>query len=385
MCLGVIAENPIESLVMRLGLVPTPLLEGGLSLILARVVMAGVKVGVFDVLADKDRTAAQVSAQCGTDERATAKLLFALAAAGYLRELERNRYDLTPMSRRWLTRQGHGSLPDMMLLQYLHWDWLEHSEEFVRSGKPVAIHEALDDEGWGVYQRGVREFAVMTAKESTRRMPVPKGARTMLDIGGSHGYYSAQLCRRYDGLTSVILDLPQAVDKASPMLAAEGLGERVSYRTGNALTEDLGENQYDLVLVAALVHHFTEDENKALAQRVATALRPGGVYAIQDAFSAPTAREAGQPAALLDFFWALTSTSGTWAPEQTASWQRQAGLQPRRLIRFRGGPAPGRYSGRRKATIGPTPSQSRTQPPVANHHRYALVTKPSFASPIGRS
>lgn len=339
MRLGLIAENPVERLVKRLGLVPTPLLEVGISVMLARVVMAGVKLGVFDLLAGEALTAAEVAHRAGTDEPATSKLLRALTASGYLRH-RAGRYDLTPMSRRWLTHHD-GALAESMLLQYLHWDWMARSEEFVRTGEPVAIHDTMDRDAWGVYQRSMHELAVVMGRESGRLMPVPKGARDMLDIGGSHGHFSARLCRRHPDLRSVILDLPPAIEQARPILAAEGLGDRITYRAGDVLTEDLGAEQYDLVLVSALVHHFTDEQNRDLARRIAAALRPGGVYAIQDAFRTPPgSAKVSQPAALLDFFWALTSTSGTWTAQEMAAWQLAAGLRPRRTIRFRATPAP---------------------------------------------
>jgi 2-polyprenyl-3-methyl-5-hydroxy-6-metoxy-1,4-benzoquinol methylase len=248
---------------------------------------------------------------------------------------------LTSIARKWLSRESPVSLADKMLFQFLEWDWMESSEQFVRSGEPVAIHESLDEEGWDLYQRGMAAMSAAFSNEGVRRMPVPNGAREMLDIGGSHGLYSVGLCRRHPGLRSTILDLPGAVEKAAPILAAAGMGDRVEHRAGDALVDDLGEERYDLVLVAQLVHHFTEEQNVDLAKRVARALRPGGVYAIVDVFRAPTARKAGQVAALLDFYFALTSTSGTWSPEEMASWQRAAGLQPRRPRRFRTAPGPG--------------------------------------------
>jgi hypothetical protein len=82
-------------------------------------------------------------------------------------------------------------------------------------------------------------------------------------------------------------------------------------------------------------------ENRDLATRVARALRPGGVYAVLDVFRSRTAKNAGQSGALLEFYFALTSQSGTWAVEEIAEWQRQAGLEPRRAARFRTAPGAG--------------------------------------------
>ena len=70
------------------------------------------------------------------------------------------------------------------------------------------------------------------------------------------------ICRRYPQLRSTILDLPEAIKHAAPLLAKEGMGDRVTHRAGNALTEDLGTEVYDLVFMAAVVHHFDDGTNR---------------------------------------------------------------------------------------------------------------------------
>ena len=340
MRLGPVPENPIEWLIGRLNAAPRPLLETQMAYTLARLIMVGTKLGVFDALASGPAPARDVAARCGTSEVGTEKLLFALAGAGYVRA-EEGGYALTPVSRKWLLRDSPHSVADKLLFQFIEWDWVARSEDYVRTGEPLEIHSMTGTEQWDLYQRGMRAMASAFAAEAVRRMPVAKGATDMLDIGGSHGYYSVALCRRREGLRSTILDLPQAIEHAAPLLAAEGMGDRVVHRAGDALTEDLGTGAYDLVLVAQLVHHFSEAENRDLAARIARALRPGGVYAVLDQFRSQTAKDAGQVGALLEFYFALTSQSGTWAIEEMADWQRQAGLAPRRPIHFRTAPGVG--------------------------------------------
>jgi predicted O-methyltransferase YrrM len=338
---GAVAENPLERLIARLNLAPQPLIETQMAYTLARLIMVGTKLGVFDAVADGPATPDEVAERCGTSLVGTEKLLFALAGAGYLRAADGG-YALTPVSRKWLLRDSPSSIADKLLLQFLEWDWMERAEDYVRTGEPLELHSAdLKAEDWALYQRGMRAMANAFSGEAVRRMPVPKGARAMLDIGGSHGYYSVALCRRHDGLRSEVLDLPEAVEQAAPLLAAEGMGDRVVHRAGDALTTDLGTDAYDLVLVAQLVHHFSEAQNRELAVRVAASLRPGGVLAVLDEFRPRTSKEAGQVGALLEFYFALTSQSGTWAVEEIADWQRQAGLKPRSPIRFRTVPGVG--------------------------------------------
>lgn len=223
MRLGPVSENPIEWVIARLNLAPRPLLETQMAYTLARLIMVATKVGVFEALAAGRATGPEVAERCGMSPVGTEKLLFALAGAGYLRA-EDGGYALEPVSRKWLLRGSPHSIADKMLLQFLEWDWLERAEDYVRTGEALDLHSMLDAEQWSLYQRGMRAMANAFAGEAVRRMPVPRGAGEMLDIGGSHGYYSVALCRRHKGLRSTILDLPQAVEHAGPLLAAEGMG-----------------------------------------------------------------------------------------------------------------------------------------------------------------
>lgn len=334
MRIGGIPENPAESIVGRLNLAPQPMLETQMAFTMARLIMSGTQLGIFEALKDGSRTAAQVSAACGTHEFATDKLMFALAGCGYLKSTG-NTYELTKVSRKWLLADSPSSVVDKLLFQFLEWDFLGQSEEYVRTGKPIELHGPdLGPDGWDSYQRGMRAMANAMSAEAVKRMPLPKHPTHMLDIGGSHGYYSVSLCRRHPGLTAQVLDLPEAVEKAAPLLAKEGMGDTVTHWAGNALEADLGSEQYDLILVAQLVHHFSAEENAALAKKIARALKPGGVFAVLDEFKPNSVKSAGQIGALLEFYFALTSQSGTWNAAEIRTWQTDAGLTPKKPIKL---------------------------------------------------
>jgi 2-polyprenyl-3-methyl-5-hydroxy-6-metoxy-1,4-benzoquinol methylase len=124
------------------------------------------------------------------------------------------------------------------------------------------------------------------------------------------------------------------VAHAAPLLAREGMGERVRHRAGNALTDDLGTEAYDVVLIANLVHHFDDATNRDLVRRVARALRPGGVLVIGEVIRPRSPEVAGQIGALTDLYFAVTSEGGTYSFAEIAAWQRDAGLTPRRPKRL---------------------------------------------------
>ncbi|HEX4251865.1 MAG TPA: class I SAM-dependent methyltransferase, partial [Pseudonocardia sp.] len=311
MRLGLIPANPVEWLVDRLNLVPRPLLDTQMAFTMARIVMVASKIGLFDALAAGRATVEQIAERCDTDVDGTGKLLPTLVSSGYLRARGET-FELTAMSRKWLLSTSPHSLADKLLFQFSEWDWMGRAEEFVRTGKQEDFHATLDSREWQLYQRGMRSVASAATDSLVKAIPIPPGATRLLDIGGSHGLYSAALCRRNPNLSAVVLDLEGAVEHAAPLLAAEGLGERLRHQVGNALTDDLGTETYDAVITVGVVHHFTDEQNRTLATKVARALRPGGTYTIADFFRLPHASQAQQLPSLMDFYFALTSESGTW-------------------------------------------------------------------------
>jgi SAM-dependent methyltransferase len=337
---GAIPENPLEAVALAAGVAPTPLLDTIVSLLLARAVLVGVKLGVFEALAEAPLAAPEVASRCGTDPRATEKLLGALAGARYLRN-RGGRYALTPMARKWMLAESKASLRDGLLYQFIDMRYIERIEEYVRDGETVRLHEEMSAEDWALYQRGMRSGANLWVPEVSLRTPVPRGARELLDIGGSHGLYSVALCRKYPALRATILDLPEAVEQAAPLLAREGMGDRVRHWAGDARTADLGVAAYDVILIANLVHHFDEATNRELVGRCARALRPGGRLVLADVARPASPGRAGQIGALTDLYFGVTSAGGTWSFAEMARWQRAAGLRPRRAIRLLTAPGGG--------------------------------------------
>lgn len=337
---GPIPETLPERLALALGLLPVPLAQSIPTLLMTRALMVAARFGVFQALAGGPRTADEVAGSCGTNPRATRLLLDTLVSLEHVRFAE-PRYELTAQARKWLLPDSPRSLHGSLLYRYLEWDWIARMDDLVERGEILDMHAGMTSGQWAVYQEGMASIGRLSAPETARRLPVPRGARALLDIGGSHGLYSAALCRRHPGLRSVILDLPAAIEHAAPILAREGLGDRVVHRPGDALTEDLGTEQWDVVLLASLAHHFDDAQNRDLARRVARALRPGGVFAIHEIIRRESPTDGDQLGALFDLYFHLTSESGTWSFDEMADWQRAAGLRPRKPVRLRMSPGVG--------------------------------------------
>jgi SAM-dependent methyltransferase len=332
--IAVRGEGPLERLALALGVVPVTLVDTQMSVLRARAIMVATRAGIFEALGGGPLASDDIASRCRTAPAATVSLLNALVGVDYLRFGD-GRYSLAPVARKWLLAESPHSLRDKILFEFFEWSIVEGMEAFLRTGESQDLHHSDDDERWAAYQRAMRTLSGIAAPEIVKRTPVPAGATTMLDIGGSHGFISVAMCRRYGSLHAVVLDLPAAVRHAAPILAKEAMGDRVVHRAGDALADDLGEAQWDFVYIAQLVHHFDELTNRRFMQRVARALKPGGVVCIVELIRPGKPGESGQMGALLDLYFALTSQSGTWSIEEMTSWQRDAGLTPLRPIRLR--------------------------------------------------
>lgn len=331
---GPVPESLFELAALASGLAPRAVFDTLLASALARTVMVASRLGIFDALATGPADAATIAERCGTHPASTDKLLTALSGAGYLRRrLEGGaaRYELRQQARRWLLADSPTSLHDLMELMFVVWRWLEHYEDYVKTGETLEVHRGLSPEEWGHYQRGMLALARLVAPEVALRTPVPRRARQMLDIGGAHGLFSAALCRRHRGLQATVLDLPEAESHARALIDRHNLP--IAFRAGDARDAELGEQAFDVVLIANLVHHFSPEENLDLFRRIARALRPGGVLVVQEVMR-PARGVDNHVAALGDLYFAALSASGTYDYDEIATWQRAAGLSPRRARPF---------------------------------------------------
>ena len=145
MKIGAIPQSALEWLALRLERAPRALVDTHAAMLLARTIMAGAELKLFDALAARPLTAEETAAACGSSAGPTALLLDALAACGYL-SFSNGRFALTRRARPWLLSAGPSSVRDKLLLQIAEWRWLETLEDFVRSGRPLDFHASMSPE-----------------------------------------------------------------------------------------------------------------------------------------------------------------------------------------------------------------------------------------------
>ncbi len=322
-----IAQNPLEWIALKSGLVPVPLAYSHFGFMMSKFLLEATDKGVFEAIGRKRVLLKDIAEACKLNERALHSLLGVLASMKLVNQKNEFFY-LTAQSKKWLLKNSPDSLYWLLMFDNrVCIKWMDYVGEFLQTGKGLQYHETFNQEEWFYYQKAMEAAASATSKEAVRKIPVPPGAKRMLDIGGSHGLYSVALCKKYNGLSSVILDLPAAVEKAKPILEKYNMGSTVAHKAGNILLEDLGKEQYDCILMASVAHHFTNEENLVVAQKAFKALKPGGFYTIVEILRRDKIEYGGDMLSSIgDFFFALSSTSGTWSLNEIKQWQKQAGF-----------------------------------------------------------
>lgn len=330
MRLALRGANPAEWLALRAGLVPAPAAEAWGGMATSGVLTAAVRTGITARLAGSPASAPEIAAGLGLDPRPTRLLLDCLQSSGHV-TLRGGRYRLSRRGRRWLDPASPLSVASYVAGVADYWPWWAGLEETVRTGTSSGSHAAQPaDPYWRRYITGQLELARLSAAEVARKLPLPAGPRTLLDIGGGHGWYSACLCRRHPGLTATVLDLPGSTAVGRELIAAAGLSGRVGFRDGDATSAGLGEG-YDAVLCFNLVHHLAPEQVADLFGRAAAALKPGGTLAVLDVF-ADRGRRAPAHADFLALFVYLSSGAQVHTPAQLAGWLAAAGFGPPKTV-----------------------------------------------------
>lgn len=324
-------ENPLEWIALKMNLAPTPLVDTQVAFNAARAIMAGAELGIYEAIGKNSKTADEIATKCNTNPHATKQLLNCLVGIGYLNWRD-EKYSLKPKYYKWLLKESEANLIGKLRFQLVEWNWMAMLEDYVRTGKTLQLHSSVNEKEWNLYQEGMRDLSVNVAKELAGKIPLSKNAVNMLDIGGSHGLFSIELCKKYPGLKSTILELPGAIESASAIAKRYDTTGRVNYVAGNALADDLGTGLYDLVMINNVVHHFSVEQNTALAKKIAQALKPGGIYIIGEFIRADKPGEGGAVGATSGLYFSVISASGNWSQQEMESWQKNAGLKPEKPV-----------------------------------------------------
>ena len=243
----------------------------------SRVLLTALELDVFGQIG-AGATATELAERIKTDARATEMLLNALVALEAL-DKSGGRFTSKPFSRFLTGERRAGWLHTAHL-----WKTWGRLTDCVRTGAPAAFEEIEErGEDWRTAFIAAMESSAVERAPLVADAAGPDPLHRMLDVGGGSAAYSIAFARKHPGLHATVFDLPEVLPITAKYIQSSGLGQRLHLAPGDLRKDDFGTG-YDLVLLSAICHMLTEQDNLDLLRRCRAALKSGGRIIIQEFF-----------------------------------------------------------------------------------------------------
>jgi len=239
--------------------------------------LAGVEIGLFQALAEADRSLGELTAALHGDTRGLRTLANALVALGWL-EVHGERYRLPEPLKPFFRRGDERSL--LAILEHnlrlaRRWSGLGES---ALSGRPVP-RDPRSEEEQTAFLAAMDDVARRGAPVLWERVPL-HGRKVLVDVGGGSGRYALEAVRRTPGLEAVVVDLPQSEAAFRQLTGGVPEADRLRFVAVDALEGPLPEG--DAALVSSLLHIYGPGGIRRLATNLARALAPGALLVLRD-------------------------------------------------------------------------------------------------------
>jgi (2Fe-2S) ferredoxin/predicted O-methyltransferase YrrM len=313
------------------GVLPDDIVEAIRGFMPSRAVLTALELDVFTAAGD-GASARQIAGKIQCALRATESLLNALVSLELLQKQD-GVYKNTPVSARFFIE----GTPDSARTAQLHtanmWKRWSTLTDAMKAGTSVAPRGGDD---W------VKPFiAAMDLNARGRARAIAQavgvnGAKRMLDLGGGSGAYSIAFAQATPGLHCEIIDLADVLPITQEHIRKADLADRIVTRAGDMLTVPLDAGKYDLVLLSAICHMFSPEDNQLLLKRAHDALAPKGRLVISD-FVLDADKTAPRFGALFALNMLVGTQAGSsYSEPEYAAWLKEAGFAQARRVRMPG-------------------------------------------------
>ncbi|WP_010188259.1 class I SAM-dependent methyltransferase [Sphingomonas sp. PAMC 26605] len=264
-------------------LLTLPMMDIYISMMKASALATAGRLRLFEALAVEPLEVTAIATTIGADRDGVERLADFLVATHYLVR-DGAKLANAPETTRWFTSCGSVDYSSGLAWTANAWAIMDDLSGAVRRGGPERLlwdRMTAEPELGRSFALYMLAFAKHVAPDLLRVPNLPVRPKRMLDLGGSHGIHSMAFCDRFPELRSVIIDLESAVVGTAQRLKGTGLADRVEVRPGDIRTNKWGDD-YDIALYLCVAHNMSITENREIFQRLAQAMRPGGILIIHD-------------------------------------------------------------------------------------------------------
>lgn len=208
------------------------------------IVRAAISTGIFQSMADGQKTIEEISQQANLDPKAVTLIVNALIPTGIL-----EKYD---------TFIALSQAAKMLPENFLHDEYWQHLEHFIRTGESISSREDLpdDDSPYDIQQKQNEWMQTPAAMDAATALDFGKSRRGMrvLELGCGSGIFSATLAHRDPDSTFVLADLPENLERAKTTVESIGVQKQFDFAESKNLEPPNDLGGFDLVIIAGQLH-----------------------------------------------------------------------------------------------------------------------------------
>jgi (2Fe-2S) ferredoxin/predicted O-methyltransferase YrrM len=298
----------------------------------SRCILTALELDVFTAIGE-GASAEQIGSRIHANARAAGMLLNVLVALGLLTK-SGDDYRNTPESARFFVQGSKDNHRNGMLHTADIWHRWSTLTDAVRRGTRIPTDRDNDPKRTHNFIAGMQRNAKDRAPLVVKALGAT-GVRRILDLGGGSGAYSIAFAKACPDVRCEILDLPEVVPLTAEYVSKAGVSAQVSLRVGDMLHDPLGSG-YDIIMLNAICHMFSEEQNRDLFQRARQALAPNGRLVVQDFILHPDKTGPLQAALFSLNMLVGTDAGASYSELEYSSWMKAAGLNEVRRINLPG-------------------------------------------------
>ena len=277
---------------------------------------AAVDLGIIAACADAPQTEAALAARAGLEPGAMARLLAAAASIDLVEALPGNRWTLGQRGAALARNAGALAMIEHHKLFYTD---LADPVAMLRRGRGGGElaqfwtyagaagrgdPAAADDPGTQAYSALMAASQPMVAEQVLEAFDFGR-ARKLLDIGGGHGAFLAEVAAQHPRLELSLFDLPPVAEAARGVLALKGLN-RIEV-TGGSFRDNPLPPGADVISLVRILHDHDDAVVTALLAKVHYALPAGGTLLIAEPMAGTRGAQAMGDAYFGLYLWAMGS------------------------------------------------------------------------------
>jgi len=306
----------------KAGTLPDHLYQMIRGFMTSRCVLTALELNIFSAVGE-GADAEQIAALIHANARAAEILLNALVALGLLSKSGAH-YKNTPDSARYFVQGSRDNHRDGLLHTANIWHRWSTLTDAVRRGGRIPIERSDTPEWTCNFIAGMQQNAKDRAPLVVKALGID-GVYRILDLGGGSGVYSIAFAKASSSVKCEILDLPEVVPLTTDYVGRAGVSAQINIRAGNMLHDDLGSG-YDIIMLNAICHMFSEQQNQSLFLRARQALAPNGRLAVQDFILNPEKTGPQQAAIFSVNMLVGTDAGASYSELEYTRWMQAAGF-----------------------------------------------------------